>query len=90
MIYFLEPFTKTMLTQLQRVRDIEFSENERNICLADDFKRSLSGLLRRGFINTKMVMHDGKEVASVYITKAGKIFLDKEDAKKIGSIYNIM
>lgn len=90
MIYFLEPFTKTMLAQLQRVRDIELSEKERNICIPDDFKRSLAGLFRRGFVNTKTVTREGKEIPSIYITKAGRIFLDKEEAKKIGSAYNIV
>ena len=47
------------------------------------------GALRRGFVNTKMVMLDGKETLSVYITQAGKFFLDQEDKKKWGSAYNI-
>ena len=90
MIYLLRPVRKTMFAQLRRARAIELSKTERNICLADDFKESLAGLYRRGFVNTKMVMLDGKEILSVYITQAGKIFLDKEDAKKLGSVYNII
>ena len=90
MIYLLRPFTKTMFAQLRRARAIELSKTERNICLADDFKESLAGLCRRGFVNTKMVMLDGKEILSVYITQAGNFFLDKEDAKKLGSVYNII
>ena len=90
MIYLLSPFTKTMLAQLRKGRAIELSKTERNICLADDFKESLAGLYRRGFVNTKMVMLDGKEILSVYITQAGKFFLDQEDAKKLGSVYTIM
>ena len=74
MIYLLKPFTKTMLAQLRRGRAIELSKTERNICVADDFKGSLAGLYRRGFVNTKMVMLDGKEILSVYITQAGKFF----------------
>ena len=90
MIYLLEPFTKTMLAQLQRGRAIELSKTERNICVEDDFKGSLARLYKRGFVNTKMVVLDGKEILSVYITQAGKFFLDKQDAKKMGSLYNIM
>jgi hypothetical protein len=90
MIYLLNPFTKTMLAQLRRGRAIELSKTERNICVTDDFKESLSGLYRRGFVNTKMVMPDRKEILSVYITQAGKFFLDQEDEKKLGSVYNII
>jgi hypothetical protein len=90
MIYLLNPFTKTMLAQLRRGRSIELSKTERNICVADDFKGSLAGLYRRGFVNTKMLMLDGKEMLSVYITQAGNFFLDQEDAKKMGSVYNII
>ena len=80
-----------MLAQLRRVRDIELSKTERNICVADDFKDSLARLFRRGFVNTKMVMLDGKEILSVCITQAGNFFLEKyqEDTKKLGSLYNI-
>jgi hypothetical protein len=92
MIYLFKPFKKTMLAQLRRVRSIELSKTERNICIEDDFKESLAGLFRRGFVNTKMVMLDGKEILSVYITQAGRFFLDKyhEDTKKLGSVYNII
>ena len=74
MIYFLNPFTKTMLAQLRTGRAIELSKTERNICVADDFKESLAGLYRRGFVNTKMVMPDGKEIFSAYITRQVKFF----------------
>ncbi len=90
MSYFLTPFTKTMLAQLRTARAIELSKTERNICFADDFTGSLAGLCRRGFVNTRMVMLDGKEILSVYITQAGKFFLDQEDEKKLGSVYNII
>jgi hypothetical protein len=90
MIYLLERFTKTMLAQLQRGRAIELSKDERNICIEDDFKGSLAALCKRGFVSTKMIMLDGKEILSVFITQAGKFFLDKKDAKKMGSAYNII
>jgi hypothetical protein len=92
MIYLLSPFTKTMLAQLRKGRAIELSKTERNICVADDFKGSLAVLCKRGFVNTKLVMLDGKEILSVYITEAGKFFLDrnKEGEKKLRSEYNII
>ena len=79
-----------MLAQLRRGRAIELSKSDRNICVEDDFKGSLAGLYKHGFVNTKMVMLDGKEILSVFITQAGKYFLDKENAKKLGSVYNII
>ena len=80
-----------MLAQLRRGRAIELSTNERNICIEDDFKGSLAELFRRGLVSTKMVMLDGKETLGVYITQAGKIYLDThhEDAKKLRSEFNI-
>jgi hypothetical protein len=90
MIYLLEPFSKTMLSQLQRGRAIELSKHERNICIPEDFKGSLAALCKRGLVKTKMMVVDGKEVLSVFITQAGKFLLDKEDSKKMGSMYNIM
>jgi hypothetical protein len=90
MIYLLEPFTKTMLAQLQRGRAIELSKSERNICVADDFKGSLEWLCKRGFVNTKMATLDGKEILGVYITQAGKFFLDKEDSKKFRNVFSII
>jgi hypothetical protein len=92
MIYLLKPFTKTMLAQLQKGRAIELSRTERNICVADDFKGSLEDLCGRGFVNTRMVMLDGKEILCVYITRAGKSCLDEYqvDEKKLGSLYNII
>ena len=79
-----------MLAHLRRGRSIELSENGRNICVQDDFKGSLAGLYRRCFVNTKMVTLDGKKILGVFITQAGKFFLEKEDAKKMGSVYNII
>jgi hypothetical protein len=84
MKYLIKPLTKKMLAHLQKGRSIELSDNGRNICNTDDFKGSLPGLYRRGLVDIKMVMLDGKEVAGVYITTSGISFLDRyeEDAKK--------
>ncbi len=61
MLYLLNRFTKTMLAELQRGRAIELSKTEKTICFADDFKESFAGLCKRGYLNTKTVMVDGKE-----------------------------
>ena len=90
MIYLLQPTTKTMLSQLRKARAIELSTTGNTICAADDFKGSLATLSRRGFVSTKIVIRDGKEILGVYITQAGKMFLNQEDAKKLGNVYNIM
>ena len=92
MIYLLRPVRKTMFAQLRRARAIELSKTERNICVEDDFKGSLAELCKRGFVKTKMVMLDGKEILSVYITQAGRFILDEyqEDEQKLGSLYNII
>jgi hypothetical protein len=84
MKYLIKPLTKKMLADLQKGRSIELSQNGRNICNTDDFKGSLPGLYRRGLVDIKMVVTDGKEVLSVYVTKSGISFLARyeQDAKK--------
>jgi len=92
MIHLLEPLTKTMITQLRKARAIERSKGDRNICVADDFEGSFAELYSRGFVDTKMIIIDGKEIPGIFITKAGQILLeklDKEEAKKLGSVFNI-
>ena len=77
-----------MLAQLRAGRAIELSGTDRNICFAYDFKGSLAGLYRRGFVNTRMVVLYGKEMQSVFITREGIDFLNKyeEDKKKLKSL----
>jgi hypothetical protein len=85
MIYLIKPITKKMLANLQKGRAIELSKAERNICSRHDFKGSLPGLYRRGLVDIKMVMLDGKEIPGVYVTQSGISFLERyeEDAKKL-------
>lgn len=75
MEYLLKPLTKRMIEQLILVRNIELSESENNIALTHHFKNSLTGLFRRGFIETKMVRYGGKELMNVYLTESGVSFL---------------
>ncbi len=77
MNYSIRPVTQKMLRQLQAGRAIELSENAINICFLKDFKGSLSGLYKRGLVNTKRVTVDGKEIVGVYITQAGIALLER-------------
>jgi hypothetical protein len=90
MIFLLRPLKKIMLAQLQRVREIELSKTG-DISVADDFKGSLQELCRRGFVSTKMVIRDGKEMVSVYLTEAGKLLLNNYEQSQAKShrAYNI-
>ncbi len=83
MKYLMKPLTEKMLAQLKRARAIELSDSERNICLTDDFRGSLSGLYKRGFVDTEMAFLEGKEILKIFITKAGINFLDRYDDEKI-------
>ena len=75
-----------MLAQLKKGRAIELSKTERNICLTDDFRGSLAGLYKRGFVDTEMALLDGKEILKVYITQSGLNFLDRyNDDEKLKS-----
>jgi hypothetical protein len=91
MKYLVKPLTKKMLDHLRRGRTIELSETGKNVCSTDDFKGSLPGLYSRRFVNTQMVIVDGKEILSVYITQEGISFLNQyeEDARKLGNKYNV-
>lgn len=76
-----------MLADLRKGREIELSMTGRNICNTDDFKSSLPGLYKRGFVNTQMVELDGKRIVRVYITMEGISFLNtyEADAKKLAN-----
>jgi hypothetical protein len=82
MRYLIKPLTKKMLLHLQNARSIECSTTERNICTADDFKGTLAGLYRRGFVNTRMMVVDGKEILTVFITREGTNFLNKYEEER--------
>ena len=77
MEYLIKPLTKNMLASLQRARAIEVSGNGKRFCTSDDFKGSLSGLYKRGFVITRKVILDGKEIVGVFLTESGINFLNK-------------
>ncbi len=85
MAYLIKPLAEKMLAHLRNGRAIELSGKVR---LTDDFKETLAGLYRRGFINTQKTVYGGKELAGVYITAAGTSFLEKYDdnAKNMQSV----
>lgn len=70
---------------MQTGREIELSENGRGVCVLKDFNGSLSGLYRRGLVNTKRVMVEGKEIVGVFITQSGIDFLQRyeEDENRL-------
>ena len=68
----LKPLTKKMIAQLQSARAIELSATNGDRIITDtDFKGSMGGLFRRGLINTRMIMFQGKSTLHVYITEKG-------------------
>ncbi|MEO8763424.1 MAG: hypothetical protein ABI416_04015 [Ginsengibacter sp.] len=81
-----------MPAQLRNARSIELSENERNICMPDNCKGSIAGFYRRGFVNTRTISVDGKEMVGIYITGPGITFLNQqeEDVINIKKEYNIV
>ncbi|HEV8083063.1 MAG TPA: hypothetical protein VGP55_07690 [Chitinophagaceae bacterium] len=81
----LKPITKKMIVQLQSARAIELSApNGDRIITDSDFKGSMGGLFRRGLINTRMVMFQGKSTLQVYITEKGIDTLARYENVKIG------
>jgi len=91
MEYLIKPLTKKMLAHLKRETAIALSQTERNICKLDDCKGTFPGLYNRGFIDTKTVFLDDKEIFCAYITKSGINFLSQyqEDRKKLGTAFNL-
>ena len=85
MKYLFRPLTHKMIDHLEKGRAIELAATGRNFCTSDDFKGTLQGLYRRGFIKTKWAYFDGKELLRVNITEDGVRFLNRhaKDEKKI-------
>ncbi len=72
MTFLNRPLTEGMVAQLQKARAIELSKTENDTIVTEaHFKNSMSGLIRRGIVDTKMVMFHGKRLLRVYITERG-------------------
>lgn len=63
--------TLRMISKLQEC----FNKNDGKPFLAKNMKSSLSGLYKRGFIETRMEMVNEKEMLCVHVSSQGKKFL---------------
>lgn len=77
MKYLTKPVTQKMLEQLKKGREIELSHEGRKVCFPEDFSGTLSGLYKRGLVDTDMIIFNGKRIMRVYITDHGVSFLSK-------------
>lgn len=83
MNYLVKPLTKRMLLQLMKGRETQSAYTSENQFLTpEDFKGTLAGLYRRGFVNTEMKKRENKRIMRVYITQAGVNFLNQYDAAR--------
>lgn len=85
MKYLTKPVTDKMLDQLMKGRAIELSDNGRRVCFQEDFSGTLSGLYKRGLVDTEMIMFEGKRLMRVFLTDRGISFLNKQLEKKSDS-----
>jgi hypothetical protein len=69
----IRPLTRQMITKLKECREME--ENDLP-CLPKHFSASLSGLYKRKFVDVRPRVIDHKDVMCVYITSAGREYLD--------------
>ncbi|MDQ6763839.1 MAG: hypothetical protein M3015_14595 [Bacteroidota bacterium] len=70
------PLTDLMIRQMLLVRSFELSRDEEKIGLLHHFPGTLRGLYRRGYVNTRKVQINGKEIMGVYLTEAGINFVN--------------
>lgn len=75
------PLTKRMLQKLKDCHDKQVKSNGQNPCLQDDLKGSLSGLYKRGFVDTKIVDVNGKQLLCLFVTDAGKFYITNLENK---------
>lgn len=68
------PPTKRMIEKLRECLEKE-KENVRIPCMAEEMKSSLSGLYKRGLVETKMEIVNNKKLLCIYVTDIGKQFL---------------
>ncbi|MEO5650354.1 MAG: hypothetical protein ABIR03_10595 [Ginsengibacter sp.] len=71
---FIRPPTIRMIKVLKECLEKE-EANKGKPCLAEEMKSSLSGLYKRGFIETKMEIVDNKKLLCIYVTDKGKKLL---------------
>lgn len=68
--------TKRMIVKLQECLEKE-SNNGSIPCLPEEMKSSLSGLYKRGLIDTRMNIINNKNQLCIYVTEAGKKYINE-------------
>ena len=81
--------TKKMIKQLELAQAKELSKKENQIITLNDFKGTFAGLYKRGIVNTRRIIHEGKSIESVYITFLGVRYLEWLDQKLTKKSTNI-
>jgi hypothetical protein len=71
----MRPLTERMLQKLRDCHDKENASNGAHPCMQDDLKGSLSGLYKRGLVNTKLADINGKKLLCLFVTDEGKNYL---------------
>ena len=72
---YTRPPTKRMIEKLKDCLEKE-RHNEKVPCMAEEMKSSLSGLYKRGLVETRMEFIKNKRLLCIYITDIGKQFLE--------------
>lgn len=67
--------TKRMIEKLKECLEKETKNNGAIPCLPEEMKSSLSGLYKRGLVQTRMGFVDDKKLLCIYVTETGKKFL---------------
>lgn len=83
------PLTKTMIKQLRLARAKELSEKGNNMVTPEDFKGTLAGLYCRGYVNTRKVFVNGKEIEGVYLTFSAVAFVNEHEKKFINVTHGV-
>lgn len=74
--------TKRMIEKLKECYDKESKSTDKIPCLPEEMKSSLAGLYKRGFIDTRMEMINDKKQLCLFLTDAGKKFLEDIEIPK--------
>ena len=76
-----KPLTPLMIDHLRLAKEIERQQGEKYYSI-DLFKSTLSGLVRRGFVETKMIYLHGKRLLAVYLTETAHDFVEQLEPKR--------
>ena len=74
--------TKRMLDKLRDCHDKVTKSGGLHPCLQEDLKGSLSGLYKRGLVDTRVEDINGKKLLCLVVTDAGVALLKKLESKE--------